>query len=148
MRTHSVYIPAAAGALTVRRVADLIELRKLRRARQGIDASKLTEGDGKRKKRRKIEDDDSHIDQGGLRKSAPAAPVDDDEDECVSPVISVSHFQSNVFRMDDKDTKARLAVRKSNFTQQTNTLDVDKHMFVLPTAHCYSYLRSSQDGIH
>lgn len=31
-------------------------------------------------------------------------------------------------RMEDKDAKARRAVRTNNFTQQTNALDVDKHM--------------------
>jgi hypothetical protein len=28
----------------------------------------------------------------------------------------------------DKDAQARKSVRSNNFTQQTNTLDVDKHM--------------------
>lgn len=31
---------------------------------------------------------------------------------------------------DDKEAKARRVVRNNNFTQQTNALDVDKHMFV------------------
>jgi hypothetical protein len=31
-------------------------------------------------------------------------------------------------RDEGKDAKARRAVRANNFTQQTNTLDVDKHM--------------------
>ena len=29
---------------------------------------------------------------------------------------------------EDKDAKARRVVRANNFTQQTNVLDVDKHM--------------------
>lgn len=31
--------------------------------------------------------------------------------------------------MEDRDAKARRAVRTNNFTQQTNALDVDKHMY-------------------
>ena len=32
---------------------------------------------------------------------------------------------------EDKDAKARRVVRANNFTQQTNVLDVDKHMYVI-----------------
>ena len=31
---------------------------------------------------------------------------------------------------EDIDAKARRVVRTNNFTQQTNALDVDKHMYV------------------
>ena len=34
---------------------------------------------------------------------------------------------------EDKAAKMRRAVRANNFTQQTNALDVDKHMYVLAT---------------
>ena len=44
-------------------IAELIEWRKLRRARQGIDAAKLNIGDAKKKKRAREEQD-----QGGLKK--------------------------------------------------------------------------------
>ena len=41
---------------------------------------------------------------------------------------------------EDKDAKARRVVRANNFTQQTNVLDVDKHMYVIlpltPTFEC------------
>ncbi|KAH8094946.1 hepatocellular carcinoma-associated antigen 59-domain-containing protein [Cristinia sonorae] len=84
-------------------LADLIELRKLRRARQGIDAAKLTKGEVKKKKKRPREDE---VDQGGLRKGAEP---DDDE-------------------QDDTEARTRRVVRTNNFTQQTNVLDVDKHM--------------------
>ncbi|KAJ7591537.1 hepatocellular carcinoma-associated antigen 59-domain-containing protein [Mycena floridula] len=80
-------------------IADLLELRKLRRSRQGIDATKLNKGDTKRKKRPR---DDGIVDEGGLRKGTGAG----DEDE----------------------EKAKKAIRSTNFTQQTNALDVDKHM--------------------
>ena len=43
---------------------------------------------------------------------------------------SILGRKSNLGRHDieGKDAKARRAVRASNFTQQTNVLDVDKHM--------------------
>ncbi|KIJ69789.1 hypothetical protein HYDPIDRAFT_171770 [Hydnomerulius pinastri MD-312] len=85
-------------------LSDLIELRKLRKARRGIDVQKLYKGDVKKKKRRNTEDEPE--DKGGLR---AGAKVDDDEEDGV-------------------DAKARRAVRTNNFTQQTNVLDVDKHM--------------------
>ncbi|KAI6152382.1 hepatocellular carcinoma-associated antigen 59-domain-containing protein [Pisolithus tinctorius] len=85
-------------------LSELLELRKLRRSRQGIDVQKLSRGDAKRKKRRDI-DEDEHHDIGGLK---PGAKLDDEDGGI--------------------DAKARRAVRTNNFTQQTNTVDVDKHM--------------------
>ncbi|KAI9457301.1 hepatocellular carcinoma-associated antigen 59-domain-containing protein [Russula earlei] len=90
-------------------VFELLELRKFRRARQGIDASRLTKGDGKKKRRRKP-DDSEDMSQGGLR---PGAQISDESDSD---------------EPGDKATKTRRAVRANNFTQQTNALDVDKHM--------------------
>jgi len=86
-------------------VADLIELRKLRRAREGIDVQRLVKGDVKKKKKKPREGEEL---QGGLRKGA--SKDNDDEEE------------------DDAEMKARRVVRTNNFTQQTNVLDVDKHM--------------------
>jgi hypothetical protein len=57
-------------------IAELIEWRKLRRTRQGIDAAKLNVGDAKKKKKRVREEQD----QGGLQKK----PVHHEDDvECV-----------------------------------------------------------------
>ncbi|KAG2013216.1 hypothetical protein CC2G_010151 [Coprinopsis cinerea AmutBmut pab1-1] len=84
-------------------IADLIEWRKLRRAREGIDVAKLNVGDAKKKKKRPREEE-----QGGLRK--PLAAEGDEDDE------------------EAKEARARRVVRTNNFTQQTNALDVDKHM--------------------
>jgi len=83
-------------------LADLLELRKLRKARQGIDVAKLNKGDTKKKKKRPREEGE----QSGLRKGAH----DEEEDE------------------EEKEARARRVVRANNFTQQTNILDVDKHM--------------------
>ncbi|KAF7290879.1 hypothetical protein HMN09_01266300 [Mycena chlorophos] len=84
---------------------DLIELRKLRKTRQGIDADKLTKGDARKRKRPREEEEV----QAGLR---PGFREDDDEDR----------------DEDDADARARRAVRTNNFTQQTNALAADKHM--------------------
>ncbi|KAI9434430.1 hepatocellular carcinoma-associated antigen 59-domain-containing protein [Lactarius indigo] len=91
-------------------VSELLELRKFRRARQGIDAAKLTKGDGKKKRRRKPEED-GDMPEGGLQ---PGAQVSEDDSDSEDP--------------GDKTAKMRRAVRANNFTQQTNALDVDKHM--------------------
>ncbi|KAF9006658.1 hepatocellular carcinoma-associated antigen 59-domain-containing protein [Cyathus striatus] len=85
-------------------LADLIELRKLRRAREGIDVSKLNKGDAKKKKKRPREETEV---VGGLKMGVP---VEEEDEEA------------------DKDARARRVVRNNNFTQQTNALDVDKHM--------------------
>ncbi|KAI0686001.1 hepatocellular carcinoma-associated antigen 59-domain-containing protein [Cytidiella melzeri] len=87
-------------------IADLIELRKLRKAREGIDVAKLSKGEVKKKKK-KLKDDEGE--QGGLKPGASDSHDVEEEEE-------------------DADAKARRVVRANNFTQQTNTLDVDKHM--------------------
>lgn len=78
----------------------MILLRKLRRSHQGIDLEKLNRGDEKKKA---VDPDDVPLDNFGLQKHA----AEDGGDE--------------------KDALAR-KVRSNNFTQQTNALDVDKHM--------------------
>ena len=75
---------------------------------------------------------------GGLR---PGAQVSDESDSeygvfsffpflphCPSVLLKREHFSSEP---EDKAAKMRRAVRANNFTQQTNALDVDKHMYVL-----------------
>jgi hypothetical protein len=52
------------------RVADLIELRKLRKSREGIDVAKLGKGDIKKKKKKKKtkeEEEEEQGERGGLR---------------------------------------------------------------------------------
>lgn len=80
-------------------VEEMILLRKLRRSHQGIDLEKLNRGDEKKKA---VNPDDVPLDKFGLQK--PGAEEG-----------------------DEKDALAR-KVRSNNFTQQTNALDVDKHM--------------------
>lgn len=61
-----VYCAIGSSPYIFSRIADLIELRKLRKSRLGIDATKLSKGDSKRKKTR----DDEFLEAGGLRKGA------------------------------------------------------------------------------
>lgn len=62
---------------TIVRIADLIELRRLRRARRGIDVARLNKGDVKRRRKREREEEgEEEGEQGGLRKGAP---VEEDE---------------------------------------------------------------------
>lgn len=62
-------------------LADLIELRALRRTRQGIDATKLVVGDARRKRRRAEEaEEEGEAEKGGLRAGAPEVRIDDEDD--------------------------------------------------------------------
>ncbi|PVF96500.1 hypothetical protein CPB86DRAFT_786994 [Serendipita vermifera] len=84
---------------------DLMALRNLRKARQGIDSSKLAMGEPKKRKR-EGEGEEEEEPQYGLR-----------------------HMESKqTDSLDSEGAKARRSVRANNFTQQTNALDVDKHM--------------------
>lgn len=53
-------------------------MRKLRKSRQGIDASKLSKGDVKKKRRRPK--DEEGEEQGGLRAGTSIVKVVDDEE--------------------------------------------------------------------
>lgn len=48
---------------------------------------------------------------------------------------------------EERDARARRAVQTNNFTQQTNALDVDKHMLVL-VPNQQSSLTFAQDGVY
>ncbi|KAH7907165.1 hepatocellular carcinoma-associated antigen 59-domain-containing protein [Hygrophoropsis aurantiaca] len=105
-------------------LAELIELRKLKKQRQGIDVNKLSKGDVKKKKKKQTEDDEDELhEKGGLRAGAKA----DEEDE-----------------EEDTIAKARRAVRTNNFTQQTNALDVDKHMHA---NHCLNRMAYIEENL-
>ncbi|KAJ8506884.1 hypothetical protein ONZ45_g10664 [Pleurotus djamor] len=86
-------------------LSELLELRKLRKAREGIDVAKLHKGDSKRRRKQVMPEEEV----GGLRQGAPV-DVEDEEDEAA------------------KEARMRRVVRANNFTQQTGAIDVDKHM--------------------
>lgn len=56
------------------------------------------------------------------------------------PDLYCSPQEAYVYREEDKDAKARRVVRANNFTQQTNALDVDKHMSVSNPIPSYQLL--------
>ena len=68
--------------MIVLRIVDLLELRKLKKARQGINAAKLNKGDVKKKKRHHEED------QGGLKMGASATAADEEEWDFHFSVVS------------------------------------------------------------
>lgn len=65
-----VLLPQCASALTFDRLSELLELRRLRKARQGIDVHKLSSGDARKRRRRNAEE--SLEEKGGLRAGAGA----------------------------------------------------------------------------
>jgi hypothetical protein len=67
-----IFLSSSKYRLTENSLADLLELRKLRKAREGIDVTKLNKGDLKKKRKRPKDGD-----QGGLKQGAPAH--DDEE---------------------------------------------------------------------
>jgi hypothetical protein len=94
---------------------------------------KLNKGDVKKKKRRR---ESEEVDKGGLKKVVSSGQDVAEDDECVLSTISKRQTADNHCRDEDgREAKARRAVRTNNFTQQTNALDVDKHM-------CVSYINS------
>ncbi|WVW82952.1 hypothetical protein I302_104967 [Kwoniella bestiolae CBS 10118] len=101
---------------TGRTIEDLVLLRKLRKsqAQQGIDLEKLNRGEqekriGKGKKKDKEKDFDAS-EKYGLQ-AGPSRGGEEKDDE-----------------LEDENERAKRLVRTNNFTQQTNALDVDKHM--------------------
>ncbi|OCF36479.1 hypothetical protein I317_04735 [Kwoniella heveanensis CBS 569] len=102
---------ADEGDETGRTIEELVMLRKLRKmqAHQGIDLERLNRGEEKKGKGKKKELDASE--KYGLQAGTGSGRAGEDKDE----------------DENDKDRAKRL-VRTNNFTQQTNALDVDKHM--------------------
>jgi hypothetical protein len=82
---------------------DLIELRKLRKTRQGIDAAKLNKGDAKKKKKRAREEEGE---QGGLKKGV--AKDTNDDDECVHRFSFISNSFLRYFLATEKIKTRRL----------------------------------------
>ncbi|KAJ9106102.1 hypothetical protein QFC21_001244 [Naganishia friedmannii] len=96
---------------------EILLLRKYskQQAQSGIDVLKLNKGEEKKQKKKKkaegepVEEEEEEY---GLQEAGKKAAADE-EDEA-DP--------------DDEESKLRKLVRSNNFTQQTNALDVDKHM--------------------
>jgi len=85
---------------------ELLAIRKLQRSRKGIDSVKLNQGAPQKKRKQQPKEEPAY----GLQPRKGDTHQDDGEDP------------------SDEESKARKIVRSNNFTQQTNALDVDKHM--------------------
>ncbi|EJU06340.1 hypothetical protein DACRYDRAFT_97824 [Dacryopinax primogenitus] len=85
---------------------DIIALRKYRQGmrHEGIDVGKLSKGE-KRKRNPEGEDDGAVVEKGGLKRREFEGEVESSEAESIAKKL-----------------------RANNFTQQTNALDVNKHM--------------------
>lgn len=103
-------------------IEEVIALRRLRQNKVGIELDRLNAGEPKKKKKRKkdLNGDQSTLDglpstTGILKASDPDGDLQKDdrlaEDE-----------------PEDEEARTRKIIKSNHFTQQTNTLDVDKHM--------------------
>lgn len=81
----------------------MILIRKLRRGQQGIDLEKFNRGEEKKKPKDTVSD----LDQFGLQQGKGS---------------------SSAGGIQDETEQLARKVRANNFTQQTNALDVNKHM--------------------
>ncbi|WOO84999.1 Telomere length and silencing protein 1 [Vanrija pseudolonga] len=88
-------------------IEQMLQMRKFRRAQQGIELEKLNRGEGKKKKKGPVE---IELDQFGLQPSAAGLRKEKEAEPTT------------------ESERAAHKVRSNNFTQQTNALDVDKHM--------------------
>ncbi|WWC89920.1 uncharacterized protein L201_004849 [Kwoniella dendrophila CBS 6074] len=100
---------------TGRTIEDLVLLRKLRKsqAQLGIDLEKLNRGEQEKKgknKKKELDASEKYGLQAGPSGGGGGGGDDKDDD------------------LDNENDKAKRLVRSNNFTQQTNALDVDKHM--------------------
>ena len=76
---------------------------------------------------------------GGLKKGA-GTHEDDEYVLAYSAYTIQKQLIYCAFHSDDEDknAKTRRVVRANNFTQQTNALDVDKHMYACPPSGIHS----------
>jgi len=72
------------------RISDLIELRKLRRARQGIDVTKLHKGDAKRRQKRAREGEEGEEEDKPVKPDLKKGTTTVDEDEYVVSLHNTS----------------------------------------------------------
>ncbi|EFP84167.2 uncharacterized protein PGTG_10545 [Puccinia graminis f. sp. tritici CRL 75-36-700-3] len=106
-----------------RTVEEMIALRRLKQARVGIELQRLNAGEPKKKKKKKnpnaAGEGADGSEQGGKPVGANTDPLDDDP---------VKDDRLADDEPEDEDARTRKIIKSNHFTQQTNTLDVDKHM--------------------
>ena len=92
--------------------------------------AKLTKSDSKKKQRHKPTEEDGDMPAGGFQPCVQlSADSDSDSEHIFLFSLACSVLIMALIRdPEDKMAKMWCAVCTNNFTQQTNALDVDKHM--------------------
>ncbi|CAH7687610.1 hepatocellular carcinoma-associated antigen 59-domain-containing protein [Phakopsora pachyrhizi] len=95
-------------------IEEIISLRKLKKSRGGIELEKLNAGEPRKKKKKK--NSKANTDNLG-EEDTEKYGLQKDED-----------IKKDESDHEDEESRAKKLIKANNFTQQTNTLDVDKHM--------------------
>lgn len=106
------------------RIEDLIALRKLKQVKVGIELQRLNAGEPKKKKKKKNSSSSSAMAEvvGG---PVPGKSTEV-EDDLMGAAVKDDRMADD--EHEDEDARTRKIIKSNHFTQQTNTLDVDKHM--------------------
>jgi len=88
--------------ISIHRLSDLLELRKLRKSRQGIDSVRLTKGDTKKKKRKRP-DDLGQMDIGGLKQGV--VPTTEEEEYACSLQALFTNILTSTIGMKRRQRK-------------------------------------------
>ncbi|PLW15207.1 hypothetical protein PCANC_18770 [Puccinia coronata f. sp. avenae] len=105
------------------RIEDLIALRKLKQVKVGIELQRLNAGEPKKKKKKK----NSSTSAGAEAVGGPVPGKSTDvEDDLMGAAVKDDRMADD--EHEDEDARTRKIIKSNHFTQQTNTLDVDKHM--------------------
>ncbi|POW22914.1 hypothetical protein PSHT_00723 [Puccinia striiformis] len=110
-----------------RTIEDLIALRKLKQTKVGIELQRLNAGEPKKKKKKKNANSSSTEDPNGNNDPSKSGEGDDGAGEdLVDDPVKDDRMADD--ELEDEDARTRKIIKSNHFTQQTNTLDVDKHM--------------------
>ncbi|EGG09654.1 uncharacterized protein MELLADRAFT_74358 [Melampsora larici-populina 98AG31] len=101
-------------------IEEIIALRKLKKSRGGIDLERLNAGQPKKKKKKRT--------TKGATEAEEQIDQPDIEEYGVQDGSAQKDDRMEEEEPEDEDARARKIIKSNNFTQQTNTLDVDKHM--------------------
>ncbi|KNZ56890.1 hypothetical protein VP01_2294g7 [Puccinia sorghi] len=111
-------------------IEDLIALRRLKQAKVGIELQRLNAGEPKKKKKKKNASGAATDTVGGgsasLKSVADSAAAAAADDETMDGPVREDRLADD--EHEDEDARTRKIIKSNHFTQQTNTLDVDKHM--------------------
>jgi len=111
-------------------IEDLIALRRLKQAKVGIELQRLNAGEPKKKKKKKNASGAATETVGGgsgsLKSVSDSAAAVAAAGETLDGHVREDRLADD--EHEDEDARTRKIIKSNHFTQQTNTLDVDKHM--------------------